>query len=325
MGQSQNRPCTAALSLFGCLVCLTAAAADIPATCPTAPKADAKTLRRLATTAQPDRGFLWEISKDGRRSYLYATVHVAKLEWDFPGPRVKSALAASQVVAVELDLTDPGLANRLDEQERGQANRSGRSLAPSALADLVERLHVQFRRACVDEGDFAGATLGSKATWLWLLSARDEGLYPQQAIDSALVGFARATGKDVVELETAAEQAEALGGDPESLERGIARLESGEARAQLVKLTSAWAAGDFATMETYFSWCQCSDDEAAIRRSLRDRNAMLAQRIARLHEVRGDVFAAVGVLHMIGPTSILEALRGLGYSVVPATTLSAKP
>jgi|SRR5450755_1583669 len=78
MGQSRNLRCTAAVLFFSSWVCFAAAAADIPATCPTAPNPDAKTLRRLARTAQPDRGFLWEISKDGRRSFVYATVHVAK-------------------------------------------------------------------------------------------------------------------------------------------------------------------------------------------------------------------------------------------------------
>jgi uncharacterized protein len=68
---------------------------------------------------------LWEISKNGRRSFLYATVHVAKLEWDFPGPTIKEALNASHQVAVEVDLTDPGLAKRLNEQERDLAERSG--------------------------------------------------------------------------------------------------------------------------------------------------------------------------------------------------------
>ena len=34
-----------------------------------------------------DRGFLWKLEKDGRTSWLYGTVHVARLEWAFPGPR----------------------------------------------------------------------------------------------------------------------------------------------------------------------------------------------------------------------------------------------
>jgi uncharacterized protein len=184
---------------------------------------------------------------------------------------------------------------------------------------------VQFRRACLDEAGFADATLASKVTSLWLLSARDEGLYPQHAIDAALVGFARATGKNVIELETSGEQAEALSGDPELLEREIERLESGETRAQLIKLASAWAAGDFPVIEAYFSWCHCAQDQAETRHLLGDRNAVLAERLAHTYETREGVFAAIGVLHMIGPEGVVERLRSLGYSVLRLTTLPAKP
>ena len=190
-----------AVILSSWTIAVSAVGGGMPTACPTAPNPDAKALRRLARAAQPDRGFLWEISKNGRRSFLYGTIHVAKLDWYFPGPTVKAALSASSEVAVELDLTDPGLAKRLNEQERELARTSEKSLTPATHADLAERLGVQFRRACLDEAGFADATMASKVTWLSLLSARDEGLYPQQAIDLALIGFARATGKSVIELK----------------------------------------------------------------------------------------------------------------------------
>ena len=116
-----------------------------------------------------------------------------------------------------------------------------------------------------------------------------------------------------------------MGGDPESIEREIERLESGEARAQLIKLASAWAAGDFALIEGYFSWCHCAQDEVEINRLFGNRNALLAERLAHIYETREGVFAAIGVLHMIGPQGVVERLRNLGYSALQLTTLPAKP
>ena len=49
-----------------------------------------------------DRGFLWRISKDGRSSYLYGTLHVGKLDWAFPGPRLAEALRDTDALAVEI-------------------------------------------------------------------------------------------------------------------------------------------------------------------------------------------------------------------------------
>ena len=54
-----------------------------------------------------DHGFLWRVARDGRSSYLYGTIHAAKAEWMFPGPLTLAALAASDTLALELDVLDP--------------------------------------------------------------------------------------------------------------------------------------------------------------------------------------------------------------------------
>ena len=41
--------------------------------------------------AAEDHGFLWRVSRDGRVSYLYGTIHLARLAWVFPGPTVVEA------------------------------------------------------------------------------------------------------------------------------------------------------------------------------------------------------------------------------------------
>src|ERR1051325_8381668 len=156
--------------------------------CPPAPDASRETLKRLAATEQPDRGPLWEVTKDGRRSFLYGTVHVAKLEWDFPGPTIKAALNDSRHLAVEVDLTDPTLAERLKPKK--VRPKPSEDAGHSARAVRVSKL---FRQNCLDESRFSGVSLTSKMTSLSLWSAHSEGLTPDFAIDSALVGYARVT------------------------------------------------------------------------------------------------------------------------------------
>ena len=60
-----------------------------------------------------DHGFLWRITKDGRSSYLYGTIHAAKAEWMFPGPVTLDALRRSDTLALELDVLDPDVQRRL--------------------------------------------------------------------------------------------------------------------------------------------------------------------------------------------------------------------
>ena len=302
------------LVLFGVLngISVMAMADPITDTCSKFPDAGPKAMNRLAKTKQPDRGPLWEVVKDGRRSFLYGTLHVAKLEWDFPGPTIKKALNASQEIAVELDTTNPTLGARMN----APMEINNAAPASAEFIALAARVSEQFRRACLDEANFGSADLSSKVLSLTFLSARDAGLFPDFAIDSSLIGYARITGKKITELETSDEQRRVIGGaNPTSIEGDIARLESGEAREQLIKLGSAWADGDFAEIERYFSWCNCADEKAEISRLLDDRNAVLAERIAHIYEKRDDVFAAIGVLHMINPGNVIDRLQRMGYSV----------
>ena len=60
-----------------------------------------------------DRGFLWRLQKDGRSSWLYGTLHVARLEWVFPGPLLTRALRQADTIALELDMLDPQIRERL--------------------------------------------------------------------------------------------------------------------------------------------------------------------------------------------------------------------
>src|SRR5450755_765457 len=84
--------------------------------CSTPPVPDARMLGHLAKTVQPDRGVLWKVSRNGKDSFLYGVVHVAKLEWDFPGPTILDALKRSAYLVVEVDTTELTFAQKLQEK-----------------------------------------------------------------------------------------------------------------------------------------------------------------------------------------------------------------
>jgi len=87
---------------------------------------------QAAARAARDRGALWRITRDGSTSYLFGTVHVGKLEWTLPGPRLRSALAATDTIALEIDPTDPQMASRM-------AGTRGKAPPPSIPEALAER------------------------------------------------------------------------------------------------------------------------------------------------------------------------------------------
>jgi hypothetical protein len=263
-----------------------------------------------------DHGFLWRIDRDGRTSYLYGTIHAARAEWMFPGPRTRAALAASETLALELDLLDPDVQARLAAALRGRAATP----LPAALAARLER---QLVAECMDPAtwrplapEFQVATLAANA-------ARRDGLDPSYAVDLILALTARVLGKETVSLETPEAQIAALimpspQATVEFVDSGLDELESGRARPLLRHLARIWSGSDLAELEAYERWCDCLNtaaDREAMKRLLDDRNPLLAAAIDKLHSGGTSVFAATGSLHMIGANGLPALLRQRGYTI----------
>jgi len=308
----------ALVALVALLVALTplafAQAAD--SSCPPEPAPlDAKRLERDMRTAK-DHGFLWQIRRDGRTSYLYGTIHLARAEWMFPGPRTAAALAASDTVALELDMLDP------DMQARIVAALRGRDATPLP-EPLAARLERRFVAECVDAATMRTLAPEFQIATLMVLAARRDGLHSAYAIDLVLAGIAHSLDKVTVSLETPEAQAATLrmptpAATIEFVTAGLDEVESGRARPLLVRLAKAWSAADLAELEGYERWCDCLHTAAerdAMKRMLDDRNPVLAAAIEKLHGGGESVFAAVGSLHMIGPNGLPALLARRGFSV----------
>lgn len=290
---------------------LRAAEADCPpvATLPTAQDLAA------ARAAARDRGFLWRVERDGRRSWLYGTVHVARLAWALPGPRLAAALSEARVVALEIDLTNPALHQQLREPSPVRE--------PALPAPLRQRLAQRLAAECLPAGALDGMPAMLQAATLGALAGRRDGLDPAYAIDAMLAAFGHAAGKRVVALENLDLQLTALKGDgPDGVERFVEQtldeLDSGRARPMLRRVAQVWADGDLAALESYPQWCECMGSEAdreLMRRLLDERNLAMVERIDALHRESGPILVGVGSLHFIGPQGLPALLGARGYRV----------
>jgi hypothetical protein len=293
-----------------------AAAAQPAPECPPAAQSPDTEQVQAGMRAARDHGYLWRISKGGRSSYLYGTLHVAKLAWMYPGPRTAQALAASDTIALELDLLDPDVMRRLAE---GMAALPGAALPPP----LARRMAGLAAAECLPPQALAALAPELQVATLMSLVARRDGLDPAYGIDAFLAGFGRSTGKKMVSLETPELQLRLLQMDDaaerlEFVEQSLAELESGRARPQLVHMAQVWADGDLDTLTRYEDWCDClktKSDRDAMVRLLDERNPALAEGIDALHRSGRQVFAAVGSLHMIGRHGLPALLAQRGYRV----------
>ncbi|WP_397534055.1 TraB/GumN family protein [Roseateles sp.] len=284
-------------------------------TCPP-PITGAEAASLSGTTPGIDRGMLWRVSKGGRDSYLYGTVHLGRPLWTQPGPKVSAALQASDVLALELDAGDPATQETLRQLTAARTNLA----LPAALR---ERLQARTRAACLPPQALSGLQPLIQAMTLTLLEARWDGLDSAFALEQLLSHQARLLRRPIVALETPRQQLDLLLDMEDSrmlsmTQELLEQLDEGRVRPVLRRLITAWERGDLAELENYEQWCDCianPQDRVWLRRLNEDRNPGMVDGIARLHDSGKQVFAAVGALHMTGPQALPVLLAARGFSV----------
>jgi uncharacterized protein len=295
---------------------ITPSAATPAVSCPPIPQQLAAEQIQAGMQSARDHGFLWRIRKGDHSSYLYGTVHVARLANMFPGPSVVQAVRESDTVALELDMLDPDIQTRLRE---GMTQSK-----PMALPDaLAQRLAKQVEFECLPANALASLRPEVQVTALSALTGRRDGIDPAYGIDNFLAGFARGGSKRVVSLETPELQLTLLKmptpeATIEMVEAAVTELESGRTLQTLQRIFKVWVEGDDVDLARYDKWCECTPPESErllMKRMLDDRNPGLADGIHALHEAGQRVFAAVGSLHMIGPLGLPALMAQRGYQV----------
>lgn len=262
-----------------------------------------------------NRGLLWRITKNGRSSWLYGTVHAARPEWVVPGPAVNEALRASNVLALELDPLDPAILQRVSaliSQHAGQM--------PPAIA---ARVRTQVEQACLPITLVDALHPMMVLTTVQMVELRRDGIYTEYGIDQALSGIARKLGKPVISMETPEGQFRALLGDDLTVNTAdvsdtLKEMESGRNRKVTRELLAAWSSGDLRRLSDYQKWCDCvntASERTLLKRIVDDRNGGLADTIDKLHTEGKQVFAAAGALHLVGQTGLPTLLAARGYRV----------
>lgn len=310
------RRCHGLAALACALLGAPALADTAPAACPPVATAPSATRQVQAERSARDRGLLWQVTRDGRTSWLYGTIHIGRYEWTVPGPQVRAALQASDVLALELDPLDPRTA---------QALRSGMAPNPRHVLgdELARRLATQMQLACLPEAMMTQVAPEMIAMTLMATMAQHDGLDAAHGIDVALARRARASGLPVVGLESPEAQLALLISPTQSrlqasLDRMLRDLEDGKVRPMMLRIARTWETGDERALIDYADWCDCAntpDERAQLKVLLNDRNPALADGIDALHAEGRRVFAAVGSLHLVGPEGVPAQLARRGYSV----------
>jgi len=258
---------------------------------------------------------LWRVTGDHNAVYLLGSIHMLPpAAWPLPAA-MQQAFGAAHRVVFEADLGDTVEAGVLMLQR--SALPRGTTLSDLLPPDLHARLQTALRELGLDparleevEPWFAAMTLAS-------LELQSAGYQASEGIDLRLWSRAVQAGKTTAGLETLAHQVEILDSFtmPEQIELLRQTLEELDRIApQLDSMTELWRTGK---AEELAQLLQSTFEDAprAYAKLVDERNrAWLPKIVAMTHE-DGDVLVVVGVLHLVGPTGLVQALCSHGFTV----------
>lgn len=298
-------------------VCFQAAAEAAPAdpkACPPQPTPPTPELMLKAQQQATDRGFLWRISRNGRDSYLYGTLHAGRPEWFALGPRTEASLFRTGALALEIDVTDPSVLAALQGATQGPPR--------SLPVELMQSLRSAWAAECLQAADLDRGAAEFHVSQLAVAQAQRAGFFPLYGAESVLLMRSLVGQRPVVGLESVQTQLDAIlardDTEAEAMVReALAELQRPNAAASFQRLTRAWASGDLRELEHYANWCDCLNspgERESFQRLIDHRNPGMADAIERLHG-SVSVFAAVGALHMPGPHGLPALLQAKGFKV----------
>ena len=255
---------------------------------------------------------LWEISdtKGEPVGWLFGTIHALPSGTRWRTARLDEALAAADILAVEIDLED----DRADV-----AQLFARLAATPGLPPLSQRVAPRFRdelARLMQRGGLKDGHFRSTETWAaaLTLSNVDSGNDSENGVDRLL---ARDFDGPLVELEGFENQLSIFDLMPEPTQRALLDAiveDADDDEAERRKYANLWRSGDTDAIAAEADGGMLANP--GLRKALvTDRNRDWAEKIDALIRSGRKTFVAAGTGHMIGADSVPQMLAARGYTV----------
>lgn len=259
------------------------------------------------------------VARDGDSTmYLFGTVHVRRPGADWGGANAHAALAASEEVWTELEMSAEA-----DAQSAAAAMRLGAAPADRPLSSrLTPEQNARVGAALTALG--APPTMAERwQPWfaglmISIMPIVRSGYDPGAGVDRQIDAAADAAGKRMRWFETSAQQLEFFSGLSEEvqIEMLMESVEGGaESARELAELERAWERGDLRALERAVI-DETRDDYPELYDMLFvRRNRAWTDVLMREMDGAGVDFVAVGAGHLLGDDGLVEMLRARGVRV----------
>lgn len=271
-----------------------------------------------AARARNDGPAIWVVKDHDSELYLFGTVHLLPGDLDWQRDDMKEVFDASGTIFFELDTnTGAQLEASVLTQQKGFLD-SGQTLSAK-----LDGYHLKLLEAAANNGQIRLETLNAMKPWLaseflTIAAAASADLSPELAADEALKSRAARLKKNVIYLDSVANQINATADQPEFVQSLLLSeaLESFNSLGRnLRNIADAWSVGqtDYLTQKTTQAIAQKSPE--LYTALIKERNRAWTAAFLRFLEGNETGFAAVGTAHLLGEHSVQEMLRGQGYTV----------
>ncbi|MBB3563792.1 hypothetical protein FHX06_005141 [Rhizobium sp. BK512] len=273
------------------------------------------------------KGIFWKIEKPGLKpSWLLGTMHVTDPRVLNLPPRAQEAHDGADTIVIESD-------EILNEKKATASLLMRPDLMMFTDGTTIEKLLSPEDYARLEDGlKQRGIPLSAVSRMRpWMIASavalpacemarKAKGV---QFLDQKIAADAAAEGKQVKGLETLAEQLQAMAELPTEfhLKSLIETLELGAKMNDVVEtMTDIYLSGDIGMTMPMLKTVtpegseEDSDYAAFEQRIILDRNKVMAERAVPIL-ANGNVFMAVGALHLPGKEGVIELLRQQGFTV----------
>lgn len=264
---------------------------------------------------------LWQVSSPQGKAWLLGSIHMADSAFYPLALAIREAFDSSAALAVEIDVTEDSVAAEVGERMASNGLlEDGRNLEGVVGPRLWKRID-----SLMSALDAPTETLQPLQPWLAALQIANltilnTGIDASLGVDVVLIEAAYEQGKEVISLETPAQQVGVFAELPETTQ--VRYLESTLDEAAMAK----------GTVDSLKSFWKCGEDKALARLLLEQdmadprfgdlkerlydqRNAVMADGVEAFLKSGRTVFVVVGTAHLLGEGSVVDLLRRKGYRV----------
>ncbi len=261
-----------------------------------------------------EKSLLWEISGKGLKkpSYIFGTIHlICKPDFVWSDKMTK-AFDGTEKVCLEMDLDDM---NVMMEVSTGLMDKSGKKLSSYFSESDYTRLKAYMKDSV--GMDISMFEMMKPVALQTMMVTKSTSCDDAASYEDSLMKVAKTQGKELLGLESAKDQLDALESIPvDTVIAGIMEVvdgkDNGGGEAEYRKLVAAYRDQDIALMQKLIVESEGLGGNA--KTLVDDRNKKWIPLMGDMMS-RYSVFFAAGAGHLAGKNGVISLLRAGGYTV----------